>query len=428
MRKHHPNPSLKKKEKPMKKPQNHPQITPKAQKKTTSKTTPKHRIVQKAETLCMAALVLFLLTVHITAWNVSGFSDWYRLHVFPVCTAALTRISNLFSGSVGEILIVVGILLLALELLLIPVFLLGKKRRKNPGKLQRLRAWNVRLVCWVLIYIYGTETLNCYVLYHAKTLEEQALSSGQGQHTQDAPQAEYGMQELIAAYTQVVTRANELSGVVTRAADGEAVYDGSRQQLYDACAGAMRAQGADFPYLAGYYPNPKPIRASHFMSQQYLLGIYFPFTMEANYNAVMYPVNLPATICHEYSHLKGVILEDEANFFGFAACIESDDPYLQYSGYLSVLGYLARQVRQSVPDELRGELVQANEQVLQDDVFLTQEQWEQVEKKAFFSTETVNQATNVFLEKNLTINGVKDGMKSYSRVVRLVILYYAGEL
>ena len=379
----------------------------------------KRNITFKPETICMAAITLSVLAVHITAWNSTAFSDWYRLHIFPVITGVPSRISNRFSGSVGEVLIVVGVLLVLFELLCLPLFILGRKH----GKLRRLRVWNVRLVCWVLIYIYVTETLHCYVLYHASTLEEQA-SFGKKRPVQE----QYGVQELIAAYTQVVTQANKLSGAVSRSTDGAAVYDGSRQQLYQACAKAMRAQGADYPYLAGYYPHPKPIRASHFMSQQYLLGIYFPFTMEANYNAVMYPLNLPATICHEYSHLKGVILEDEANFFGFAACIESEDLYLQYAGYLSVLGYLSRQVRQSVPDEQRKALVKPNEQVLKDDVFLTQEQWEQVEKKAVLSTETVNKATNVFLETNLTMNGVKDGISSYSRVVRLVILYYAKEL
>ena len=190
----------------------------------------------------------------------------------------------------------------------------------------------------------------------------------------------------------------------------------------------MKKQGEKYPYLAGYYPDPKPIRASHFMSQQYLLGIYFPFTMEANYNTVMYPVNVPVTVCHEFSHLKGIILEDEANFFGFAACIESGDIYLQYSGYLSVLGYLTRQVRESVPQEIRKTMVNADELVIRDDVFLTKEQWEKVEEKAVVPTETVKQAANAFLEKNLTMNGIEDGIKSYSRVVRLVVKYYARQM
>lgn len=371
----------------------------------------KPKILQSVHNRCILFLLLLITGIHIAAWNSKAFTNWYRLHVFPVWTNLIGRISGLFQGSVGEILIAAGIFLVLAELVLLPLFAVKR------GRFLRCRKWNLRLLSWIFVYIYGTETLNCYVMYHASTVEEQHFNTS----------VDYGREELMAAYTQVVTKANELSGKVKRAADGTAIYssdDDALKELYAQCVKAMQAQGKEYPYLAGYYPDPKPIRASHFMSQQHLLGIYFPFTMEANYNTVMYPVNLPATICHEYSHLKGIILEDEANFFGFAACVESEDLYLQYSGYLSVLGYLARQVRESVPQEIRQTMVTANEQVCKDDVFLTKEQWEQVEKKAVFSTDTVNHATNVFLETNLTMNGVEDGMHSYSRVVQLAIRYF----
>ncbi len=369
---------------------------------------------------CVFAVLLLTTGVHILSWNSKAFTDWYRLRLFPVMTGIPARISDLFSGSVGEILIAVGVLVAVLELFLVPV-LAWKTRQGNThkpdAKAARIKKWNLRFACWVLVYIYVTETLNCYMLYHASTVEEQYYSTG----------GEQGTELLVRAYSEVVAKANALAGQVKRDAKGRAVFDGTDAQLYEKCRQAMRKQGEVYPYLSGYYPDPKPIRASHFMSQQYLLGIYFPFTMEANYNTVMYPVNMPATICHEYSHLKGIILEDEANYFGFAACIESDDPYLQYSGYLSVIGYLSRQVRESVPQEIRKDMEQVSGQVIQDDVFLTEEQWERVEEKAVLPTETVNKAANAFLETNLTMNGVKDGIKSYSRVVRLVLKYYESQ-
>ncbi len=369
---------------------------------------------------CVFAVLLLTTGVHILSWNSKAFTDWYRLRLFPVLTGIPARISDLFSGSVGEILIAAGVLVAVLELFLVPV-LAWKTRQGNThkpdAKAARIKKWNLRFACWVLVYIYVTETLNCYMLYHASTVEEQYYSTG----------GEQGTELLVRAYSEVVAKANALAGQVKRDAKGRAVFDGTDAQLYEKCRQAMRKQGEVYPYLSGYYPDPKPIRASHFMSQQYLLGIYFPFTMEANYNTVMYPVNMPATICHEYSHLKGIILEDEANYFGFAACIESDDPYLQYSGYLSVIGYLSRQVRESVPQEIRKDMEQVSGQVIQDDVFLTEEQWERVEEKAVLPTETVNKAANAFLETNLTMNGVKDGIKSYSRVVRLVLKYYESQ-
>lgn len=369
---------------------------------------------------CVFAVLLLTTGVHILSWNSKAFTDWYRLRLFPVLTGIPARISDLFSGSVGEILIAAGVLVAVLELFLVPV-LAWKTRQGNThkpdAKAAGIKKWNLRFACWVLVYIYVTETLNCYMLYHASTVEEQYYSTG----------GEQGTELLVRAYSEVVAKANALAGQVKRDAQGRAVFDGTDAQLYEKCRQAMRKQGEVYPYLSGYYPDPKPIRASHFMSQQYLLGIYFPFTMEANYNTVMYPVNMPATICHEYSHLKGIILEDEANYFGFAACIESDDPYLQYSGYLSVIGYLSRQVRESVPQEIRKDMEQVSGQVIQDDVFLTEEQWERVEEKAVLPTETVNKAANAFLETNLTMNGVKDGIKSYSRVVRLVLKYYESQ-
>ena len=46
-------------------------------------------------------------------------------------------------------------------------------------------------------------------------------------------------------------------------------------------------------------------------------------------------------MCHELAHIRGYIYEDEANFIAFLACVESDDVAFQYSGYLSVLNYVA---------------------------------------------------------------------------------------
>lgn len=376
----------------------------------------KPKILQSLHNRCILYLLLFITGIHILAWNSKAFTNWYRRYLFPLLTGIPGRISGLFHGSVGEILIIAGVCLTLAEIVLLLLFLIKKAAGRSGHSV--FFKWNRRFVCWVLVYVYVTETLNCYILYHASTVEEQFYSDTDGD----------GTEGLIAAYTEAVMKANALSRQVARDADGRAVYEGTQQQLYDACKQAMKKQGKKYPYLAGYYPDPKPIRASHFMSQQYLLGIYFPFTMEANYNTVMYPVNVPVTVCHEFSHLKGIILEDEANFFGFAACIESGDIYLQYSGYLSVLGYLARQVRESVPQEIRKTMVNADELVIRDDVFLTKEQWEKVEEKAVVPTETVKQAANAFLEKNLTMNGIEDGIKSYSRVVRLVVKYYARQM
>ena len=153
-------------------------------------------------------------------------------------------------------------------------------------------------------------------------------------------------------------------------------------------------------------------------------------SMEANYNRQMYVTNIPVTMCHELSHLKGFLLEDEANFIGYLACIDSDDTLFQYSACLSVIGYLDRDFFGAIgrDEEVYLSHPQIDPQVAADKIFLTEEAWEQVEEKAVISTETVKKAADAFLDANLTLNGVSDGVVSYSRVVKLLLQYYDGIL
>ena len=188
----------------------------------------------------------------------------------------------------------------------------------------------------------------------------------------------------------------------------------------------MQALGEEYDGLSGFYPRPKPLLFSDFMCQQYMQGYYFPFSMEANYNDVMYLMNKPATLCHELAHLKGYIYEDEANFIGFLACVSSDDLFFQYSGYLSVLYYLDNDFYDAVGGDL--ERYRQEEAILPqvhaDNIFVKQEDWDRINEEALIDTEIVEAASDSFTEASLKLNGVEDGMISYNRVVKLLLQYY----
>ncbi len=355
-------------------------------------------------------LVIGMVTMasYLLALRLPQAVDWYRGYLLPIGVNTLARLMSLLPCSVGELCIYLALALLA-GAVIVGLFCFWKKGRFR--KFARLY-WEGML--WICIWVMATETFHCYILYHASTLEETYLAGVD-------PKEEV----LEEVWQMLAGRANQLSEQMERDASGTVVYDGD---LYKQCQEAMRSLGDAFPYLKGYYPNPKPIAASDFMSQQRLAGIYFPYTLEANYNTTMYIMNRPATICHEFSHLKGVILEDEANFFGFLACFRSDDPFLEYSACLSVLPYLANEVRRTLDENARNMLIKLNDWVKQDAVFLTEASWKKVEEKAVVETETVNKMTDAFLENNLKANGVADGMASYSRVVRLVLKWYVKEI
>ena len=119
----------------------------------------------------------------------------------------------------------------------------------------------------------------------------------------------YSKAELAVLRDYIVVNANELAEQMERDADGYLIYKGDMNQ---AAVEAMQQVGTDYGRLQGYYPQPKEIYFSELLSQTYMMGYYFPFSMEANYNGTMYIVNKPSVICHEFAHLKGFMQEDEA--------------------------------------------------------------------------------------------------------------------
>ncbi|MCR4651172.1 MAG: DUF3810 domain-containing protein [Lachnospiraceae bacterium] len=359
----------------------------------------------------VAVILIFLIAfINMLAWNVAGFSDWYIETIFPVWGLTYGRLMELSPVSVGEIMLLCAVIIVAVWAVVLLLSLFSKKHR-------RLALRYTGGVFMLALVIGLVMTLNCFVLYHSSTFADKYLSA------YIFEEREYSVSELGELRDIVVSKANELSRQVERDEDGRIVYD---KDIETEAIRAMEALGEEYPQLDGHYTRAKAFASSEFFSQQYMEGYYFPFSMEANYNDVMYIVNKPAAICHELAHTKGFIYEDEANMIAFLACIHSDDPLFQYSGYLSVLNYIDKDFRKSVGDdpEVIAAHVRVSGMVRRDNVFLTPEAWEKVEKKAVISTKTVKKVSDDFLNANLNLNGIEEGTAMYGEVVGLMMDYY----
>lgn len=354
---------------------------------------------------------LFILTItaflNILSWNSQIFSDWYIANILPIWINTYSRFTSIFPFSIGESLIILATVLVIGSVI---IFLLGFLKL---GKLKFIRRNYLNVISWIVVCVLLIQTLNCFILYHASTFESQYMNSAD----------EYGFEELKNLRENIVKKLNSLSGKFERDNSGEIIYNVDLSSMYSKCIESMQKLGTRYPNLSGYYPKPKRIYFSRFMSQQYLSGIFFPFTLEANYNTEMYITNMPYTICHELAHLKGYIYEDEANYIAFMACVESDDLFFKYCGYLNVLNYVSNDFRRNADENTWNLRTVVNEEIVADNIFLTADAWERVNKTSVFKTEAVEAVTNKLLDSNLKINGVKDGIKSYSRVVRLLLCY-----
>ena len=113
---------------------------------------------------------------------------------------------------------------------------------------------------------------------------------------------------------------------------------------------------------------------------------------------------------------------------GFLACINSPEVTLQYSGFLSVLNYVNNEFYEAVgrDDALYASHPGISSQVSQDNVFLEKETWEEVEERAVIRTEIVDKVSDKFTETTMVFNGIEDGIRSYTRVVQLLLHYYDG--
>ncbi len=151
--------------------------------------------------------------------------------------------------------------------------------------------------------------------------------------------------------------------------------------------------------------------------------------MEANVNGNMYIANYPDVYCHELAHTRGYIYENEANFLSFLACIGSGDPFLQYSGYLSVLTYVEEDCVRSLSEDEFSQAIGWHERISTIDLaFLTPGTWERIEEDAILDTEVVDQISDTVTDTSLKVNGVESGIVSYSEVVGLLLQYYDGIL
>ena len=364
------------------------------------KSKEKMKNAEKDEKRYTVTAVFFLLLAfgfQVIARNLPGFADRYARHIYPWIVGSVGRIFGYFPFSVSEY----GIYLL------IGVSVCWMTRRICRKKRVVIPAFRrVFLIVSVLFLLY---TGNCGINYHAKAFSEYAGIQTERYTTQE-------LEELCIFLTEKV---NENAPVSEEDRRENFLYWENKWKWQDEGIRAMQKVGERYPVLAGFYPRAKQVTVSSILSVQQLSGIYSPFTVEANYNGAMTDYNIPHTICHELSHLKGFMREDEANFIACLACSFSDNRAFRYSGYL--LGWIHAanaladadfEAYQRCASVLCGE---ARQDLAENNKF-----WDRYDTK---TAEVANQINDTYLKANRQ----EDGVKSYGRVVDLMLAYQKME-
>lgn len=360
------------------------------------------RLLSACVFLAIAGVLLVL-----SRW-IPGFAEGYSVLVYAGVTAVLGRVTGLMPFSVAEFGLYVSVGLL----LGTAVHAAVKAVRTGRGADAALR-WSsgLFLTAAVLFFLY---VANCGINYRRISFSEKA-----GIIT-----AQHSVQDLKEVCIWLTEEVNARVGLVERNAEGEMVLgvregSGTEEDPGKAAVESMIRLSGEYPDLNGFYPEPKPVIVSEILSFQGLTGIYSPFTIEANYNRDMPDYNIPFTACHELSHLRGFMQEEEANFIAFLACSESERTDFQYSGYLTAWVYsmnalyrMQTQYWEEVREQLREE---ADTDLLANSQF-----WNYYDGAVARVSDKVN-------DTYLKVNGQSAGVKSYGRMVDLLIAYAGQE-
>lgn len=351
-------------------------------------------------TLIVSGILLgiaFLL--QILARQIPGFGQWYAVTVYPVFVNTYSRLMSLIPFCVLEWVVIAGglwIIFLAVRGIVRVV-----KKKESVGRMFINGGLFVLLVTSILFFML---TVLCSVNYYRDEFSKVAGFEVREHSTEE-------LKELCVSLAEEV---NTASRQIERDADGNLILP---DHIAEESVKAMEHLGEEYEALGGYYPRPKKVLFSDVMSYQSLMGLYSAFTLESMYNGDMMAYNIPDTMCHELSHMKGFMREDEANFIAYLACRESGNPILQYSGAMNAFVYATNQLYADAGSDAYSEIFSLVDEEPISELGKNDAFWSQFEGPV---KEVSKAANDIYLKAN----DQKDGMKSYGRMVDLLLAEY----
>lgn len=351
--------------------------------------------------LCFAPAALIL---NLAATSGAGFAEWYAVTIYPYLSRAINLIASLFPFSLAEILVAAFFISIIVSLIIYVIKIIRGK-----GKRREITARYIATILCTLSILYFSYTVSCGINYSRYTF---ARTSG----LKVRPSSK---EELTALCNELADKVNALRKQV--GTDGRQVMK-LRTDLYETGRQARDAYDKihiQYPLLTPGYSVPKPLLSSRLFSYGNITGIFIPFTFEANINKDVPDYIIPATMCHELSHLRGFMREDEANFIGYLVCKNSGTPDFEYSGYMSAFVYASNALYGTDRDAASGVYAKLSSGVLRD-LTANTEYWRQFEGPV---SETVNAVNDTYLK----VNHQEAGVKSYGNMVDLLLAEYRAD-
>ncbi len=355
----------------------------------------KDKRVNPRSAFIWCALFLTAVVLQVLARHVSGFAEWYAETVYPGLMHLLGRISSVFPFALDEALIYLMVCG-SIVYIVWGIFHIWKKNIT-------IRRWGIdtfrRLLIVGTVWFFAF-TVTCGINYHRTPFSSLAELPME-------PSTVEELEELCLWLTEEIEKAVPLIRT------GEDGLTALPEEMVEKTRDAMQALGEQYPALAGWYPGAKPVFTWKVLSLEFLEGVFGPYTMEAHYNPDIPAYNQPAVLCHELSHMRGFMREDEANYIAYLACSGSEDMNLRYSGLLLAYTHSINALYSADYERFAAVRTQLCDQANRDYTY-HRTYWAQYEGPVSEISDKVN-------DTYLKANAQQEGSRSYGRMVDLLL-------
>lgn len=354
--------------------------------------------------LLLPVAVLIILLCRASSFIAEYIFGRFVYRIFAIAVGSITR---WLPFSLAEILIYI---LLAGAVVLIVWFIIhmirGKGRRAEiAGKAVLNVLCTVSVAAFLFVVMCGTN----YYRYSFKEYLNYDITESDKDELYELCQY---LAEQVNKARESITDEDE-NGVMKLS------YADNRELLNEA-EEVMSEFAENYPSLQWSTGAAKPVLASRYMSYTDIVGIFIPFTMEANVNVDTVDYNQPSDAVHELAHMRGVMPEDEANYVSYLACVNSGRPDFVYSGYMMAYIHATNKLYDEDIELYKEVRAMLSDKVLTD-LRANSQYWQQ------FATPVGEVVSSVSTQVNnayLQVNGQEDGVKSYGMVVDLLLAEY----
>jgi len=337
-----------------------------------------------------------ILQIGVVSW-LSGKPDlvekYYSNGIYPVISTFFRTLFGWIPFSIGEIIYVL-LIILSIRYLII------KRKKIKANKLAFIRD-----IIMVLSIFYFTFHLVWGLNYYREPLSNRLEIENQATYDE--------IKKLTSA---LIKKTNQIQVEITGDSTKMVEIPYTRNEVFEKTIAHYNLLAQQLPFLVYQRPSIKKSMFSILSSYMGIGGYLNPFTNEAQVNRKTPLFRFPVVSGHEIGHQIGYSAENETNFIGYLVTAKNEDIYFQYSAYSYALSHCLNAIHRTDKNASKELYKQLNEGVIQNYKEL-QEFHEAYENpfepifKSIFST---------FLKAN----NQKDGIKSYGKVVNLMVGYH----